>query len=178
MLNLKILSRKMAQEVLATDRNLGHIKAMISISDSEPYVEKAPYGTARVPRVLRLIFDDTIDPNSSWQPPSIKDVQQIINFAKLLRSEDTQGELLIHCEAGISRSSSAALICLTTWGGRGSETKSVLDVYRLNHKAYPNTLMIKYADELLGRDGELSYALKTNPDAEIWNRAYGTRDYW
>lgn len=167
-LNIKVYSRKGAEKALRDDRGIGEIKAMISIADSYPYTAKAPYGTAKVPRLCRLVFDDTSDPNSSWDAPVIHDIVQIINFAKTLQRDQVDGTLLIHCEAGISRSAAAAIICKTTWDGPGLEIESILSTYKQNHKAWPNQLMIHYADVALERDGSLINAVRANPDAELW----------
>lgn len=165
-MEIKVLSRRAAEQALREDRVLGNIKALISIADSHPYTERAPYGTARVPRVLRLIFDDTIDPSSTYVAPTLNEARRIVDFAESIKSSD--GILLIHCEAGISRSAAAAIICKTTWDGAGHEASSIISTYLDNHKAWPNTLLIKYGDEALQRNGALIAAVKANPDAEIW----------
>lgn len=148
------------------DRGIGDIAAMISIADAYPFTASAPYGTAKIPRVLRLIFDDTTQEDYRYYPPNIKDVRRIINFAESMQNHD--GTMLIHCEAGISRSAAAAVICKTVWMGPGKEIDAIFSTYANNRRAWPNTLMIRYADELLNRNGALVAAVNANPDAEVW----------
>lgn len=165
-LEIRVLSRKDAELALREDRSLGNIQALISIADAYPYTKKAPYGTAKVPNVLRLLFDDTTFCSPHFAPPQIEQIKQITEFAKAL--EGLSGTLVIHCEAGISRSAAAGVICKTVWLGPEYESEAILDIYRNNRKAWPNTLMIQYADELLGRNGNLIAAVRDNPDAELW----------
>jgi predicted protein tyrosine phosphatase len=166
-LEIRVLSRKAAERALKEDRVTGNIKAMISIADSYPYTERAPYGTARVPCVLRLIFDDTTNETSFYTPPSLEVAKRIVAFADGVK--DSDGILLIHCEAGISRSAATAIICKSTWDGPGKEEDSIIYTYLDNPRAWPNTLLIKYGDEALNRQGVLIGAVQKNPDAEIWS---------
>lgn len=165
-MEIRVFSRKAAERALKEDRAIGNIKAMISIADSYPYTERAPYGTARVPRVLRLIFDDTTSHTSIYSPPTLDIAKRIVAFANSIK--DSDGILLIHCEAGISRSAATAVICKSAWDGPGKEDESIVYTYLDNPRAWPNTLLIQYGDEALERQGALIDAVKKNPDAEIW----------
>lgn len=165
-MEIRVLSRKTAEQALREDRVIGNIKAMISIADAYPYTEKAPYGTARVPRVLRLVFDDTTCSRWHHSAPHEKDIKRIVDFAQSLQNEP--GILLIHCEAGISRSSAAGIICKTIWLGLGHDADAIIDIYTNNPIAWPNTLMVEYADKILEKNGALIKAIDDNPDAEIW----------
>lgn len=165
-MEIRVLSRKAAEQALREDRVIGDIKAMISIADSYPYTERAPYGTARVPRVLRLIFDDTISQTSAYIPPTLDVAQRIVSFAESVK--DSDGILLIHCEAGISRSAATAIICKSTWDGPGHEDDSIIYTYKDNPRAWPNTLLIQHGDDALNRKGALILAVSKNPDAEVW----------
>jgi len=90
-------------------------------------------------------------------PPTSGDVAAIIRFAETLRG--APGTLLCHCGGGMSRAPAAALICLATWRGPGSETKCVREILRLRAGAAPHAGMICFADELLGLEGRLVHAL-------------------
>jgi predicted protein tyrosine phosphatase len=94
-------------------------------------------------------------------PPTPSDAAAIINFAQKIAHLD--GTLLCHCLAGISRAPAAALICLTTWRGPGSEAASLADLLRLRPAAQPHAGLIRFADDLLHRNGALISALRDSP---------------
>jgi predicted protein tyrosine phosphatase len=63
--------------------------------------------------------------------------------------------VLIHCTAGVSRSTAAAYALWCDWLGPGKEAQAVSAVREVRPKAAPNRLMVKYADQILGRRGRL-----------------------
>jgi predicted protein tyrosine phosphatase len=89
--------------------------------------------------------------------PTSDDMAAIIRFAETLRG--APGTLLCHCGGGMSRAPAAALICVATWRGPGSETECVQEILRLRAGAVPHAGMIRFADELLGLEGGLVRAL-------------------
>jgi predicted protein tyrosine phosphatase len=89
--------------------------------------------------------------------PTADDVSAIARFARTLEGAD--GILLCHCGGGMSRAPAAALICLATWRGPGTEMECVREVLGLRPGAAPHAGMIRFADELLEREGELVSAL-------------------
>ena len=82
-----------------------------------------------------------------------KDIQQIITLARELHS--ATGRVLIHCEAGVSRSSAAALIMYACWLGPGREREAMTRVLAQRPIALPNRRMVEIADKLLDRKGRL-----------------------
>jgi predicted protein tyrosine phosphatase len=86
-----------------------------------------------------------------------EDILRIIRLAEGLRSDT--GRVLIHCEAGVSRSSAAALIMYACWLGPGREQEAMERVLSQRPVAIPNRRMIELADKLLGRGGRLVEAL-------------------
>lgn len=91
-------------------------------------------------------------------PPTSEDVSAIIRFAGAVECVGG-GVLLCHCGGGMSRAPAAALICLATWRGPGAETECVREVLHLRRGAVPHAGMIRFADQLLGREGRLMRAL-------------------
>ena len=67
--------------------------------------------------------------------------------------------ILIHCEAGISRSTATALIMYACWLGPGREREAMERVRKQRPTAVPNRRMVRLADALLGREGRLIDAL-------------------
>ena len=84
------------------------------------------------------------------------DIKRIINLAEQLHSES--GTLLIHCEAGISRSTATALIMYACWLGRGREDEAMQRVIAQRPFSSPNRRMVALADKLLALDGRLLQA--------------------
>lgn len=82
--------------------------------------------------------------------------KEIIEFAK---GWDGSGDILIHCNRGVSRSTAAAFIILCI---REPQTPEVALMRRLRcaaPHADPCPLFVNYADEALGRNGRMADAL-------------------
>lgn len=109
-------------------------------------------------RHLRLDMDDIVQPVEGRTPPSSDHVAQILNFSKNWQ-RDTP--LLVHCWAGISRSTAAAFILLCDLHGPGHEDAIARGLrFRAPH-AQPNRLIIQHADRLMGRDGRMIAAVES-----------------
>lgn len=88
--------------------------------------------------------------------PGRTHVERIIDFLKEHERDDT---LLIHCFAGISRSTATAFIaaCLHNPGTDEAEIARALRL--ASPTAFPNTRIIAFADDLLKRRGRMSAAV-------------------
>ncbi|MFQ5757505.1 MAG: tyrosine phosphatase family protein [Acidiferrobacterales bacterium] len=141
-----IASRTQAEQLLMSKNTGPAIRHIISIgAPGDP----VPAGFELCAAGIRLeFFDDTGEVG-----PQLSDVEQVIDFGKQIQHEG--GKLLVHCEAGISRSSAAALTVLATWLGTGKEQEAVDKTYAAQPHAWPNSQLVELADELLGRDGAL-----------------------
>jgi len=84
------------------------------------------------------------------------DIRRIVDLAEQLRAES--GTLLIHCEAGISRSTATALIMYACWLGQGREDEAMQRVIAQRPFSVPNRRMVALADALLALDGRLLQA--------------------
>jgi len=136
---------------------------MISIGDPG---EPRPEGPHAPKNILRLEFHDTVLADDFYSPRP-EDVQRIIDFAPL--AAGLGGTCLVHCAAGISRSTATSIIVLTTHAGPGSEEQAAIQVLRLVPDAVPNTLLVTFADRLLERDGALIDAVeRTFPSLPFW----------
>lgn len=91
------------------------------------------------------------------QSASITDVEKSLAFAKSLTDDAT---LLIHCMAGISRSTAIAIAVINQALGPGSELQAAKAVKKLRPIADPNLLIIHLADQILKRDNALIEATK------------------
>lgn len=148
-----IASRMQAGQLLTakSDRAIRHLISIGAPSDP------VPAGFERCARKIRLEFHDITQDTDFEFGPRAHHVEQVIDFARTIQHE--QGALLVHCEAGISRSSAAALTVFATWFGAGREQQAVDRTYAAQPQAWPNGLFVALADELLGRDGALIAAV-------------------
>jgi predicted protein tyrosine phosphatase len=62
--------------------------------------------------------------------------------------------VLVHCHAGVSRSTAAAAI-LMCQHAPGKEEAAFLKLLELRKHGWPNTRMVEFADTLLKRDGAM-----------------------
>ena len=85
------------------------------------------------------------------------DAAAIIDFAETIRGVD--GITVCHCGGGVSRAPAAALLCLSVWRGAGSEAECVAEILKLRRGAVPHAGLVRFADEVLERDGRLIRAL-------------------
>ena len=130
------------------------ISCAISITD--PGV-RAPSGFRAVEKKLRLQFIDVRDEGGMGSPPELLHVKQIVQFTEHIARAN--GKTLIHCHAGISRSTAAGFIVLAKILGPGNELEALDHILALRSIAYPNQPMIRMADALLERDGAMHAAL-------------------
>lgn len=111
-----------------------------------------PDGVAR----LSLAFNDVAAPSPGLVAPDREMVAAMLRFG---RSWDGTKPFLVHCEAGISRSTAAAfaLACQAAPGRPESAIASRLR--QASATATPNPLVVALADALLGRQGRMTMAL-------------------
>ena len=109
-----------------------------------------------------LRFHDIIGPVGGMVQPTRDDVAAIVAFGQELveEAEDGRpGHLLIHCHMGISRST-AAMIIMLALANPDEEPDAVVErLVAVRPQAWPNALMVGFADEIMGYDGRLAVAV-------------------
>lgn len=128
---------------------------LISLLDPHSMIE-TPEGIER-DRHLKLGMNDIATPDPSFSAPADQHIQDLIHFAQ---NWDTDQPMLIHCWAGISRSTAAALIVLSVRNADHSEQDLARLLRDRAPHAHPNRLMIDIADRLMARDGRLINAVE------------------
>jgi predicted protein tyrosine phosphatase len=111
-----------------------------------------------------LRFHDVIEPYEGFVPPEPGHVEAILAFGESLRRgaaerEDAMGHLLVHCHAGISRSTAAMAMLLAQTYPDQDEDSIFERLLGIRSQAWPNSRMIGFADRLLGRKGRFDAAL-------------------
>ena len=85
-------------------------------------------------------------------------VNDIINF---VQGWDRQAPILIHCYAGVSRSTAAAYIAMLVLKPELSEMDLAQKLRKLSPTATPNPHIIALADGVLGREGRMVTAIQS-----------------
>jgi predicted protein tyrosine phosphatase len=106
---------------------------------------------------LELRFHDVIDEqNPATIAPQHKDVAEVLNFGRRLsddREKDTH--LLVHCHAGVSRSTAAMAVILAQVVPEAPAKRIFEEVLRIRPQAWPNLRILELGDAILDRRGEL-----------------------
>jgi predicted protein tyrosine phosphatase len=128
------------------------------------------YGTHRR---TTLRFHDAIDPGPGMTLPTRDNVGEILNFGEEIAAETGAAaarHLLVHCHAGISRSTAAMVSLLAQIDPREDEDRLFERVRQIRPQAWPNSLMIGYADDIMGREGRLVGALRRHYGLQLRQR--------
>ena len=104
-----------------------------------------------------LRFHDAIERAPHVVLPRRAHIKAILAFGRDLGGDF--GHLLVHCHAGISRSTAAMAMILAQAFPQESEEAIVDRLLLIRPEAWPNSRMVDIADELLGRVGRLSASL-------------------
>lgn len=105
------------------------------------------------PHRLDLRFNDIAEPRAGLTPPGEADVVALLAFAD---SWDGTRPLLIHCWAGVSRSTAAAYVIACARSKPGREAEWAERLRAAAPSATPNPLIVALADRQLKRDGAMS----------------------
>lgn len=106
-------------------------------------------------RRLHLVFHDIVEAREGLIAPSAAMIAAMLDFG---RARMRETPLLIHCWAGISRSSAAAyILACDRHPGREDELATSLRAHA--PLVTPNRLMVALADDLLGRKGAMVDAI-------------------
>jgi predicted protein tyrosine phosphatase len=103
-------------------------------------------------RHLYIAMSDIIEPLDGHITPGEAHVRQLLGF---VRGWDRAQPMVIHCYAGVSRSTAAAMITACALNPDRNE-RDVADLIReRSPTATPNLRLVAVADQILGRDGRM-----------------------
>jgi predicted protein tyrosine phosphatase len=108
-------------------------------------------------RHLFIGMSDIIEPLDGHILPAEEHVKKLIAFA---RAWDRNEPLVIHCHAGVSRSTAAAFIIACALASSRRETEIAEAIRRASHTATPNRRMVAIADAMLKRGGRMIAAIE------------------
>jgi predicted protein tyrosine phosphatase len=128
---------------------------VLSILDPDHPVPEA-FGRFGEHEKLELRFHDVIEEDPGMAPPRQEDVDRLLAFGRdLMREPSESAHLLVHCHAGVSRSTAAMGLILAQALPSLPGREIMQHVLRIRPKAWPNLRIIEIGDALLGRDGEI-----------------------
>jgi len=129
------------------------ISHVLSILDPQWPVPDA-FGTFGEHARLELRFHDIIEETPGMVLPRREHVEQVLAFGRDMLAEPSgQANLLVHCHAGISRSTASMLLILAQALPQVSAETLAAEVLRIRDKAWPNLRIIEMGDAVLGRAG-------------------------
>ncbi len=138
------------------DRQVSHVLSILDPGHPEPEAFGAYGEHAR----LELQFYDTIEETPGSQGPQPAHVEQILEFGRdILREPANLRHLLVHCHAGISRSTASMTLLLAQAQPHLSAAEVLDQVVHIRAKAWPNLRILELGEEMLLRKGEFSSAV-------------------
>jgi predicted protein tyrosine phosphatase len=106
---------------------------------------------------LRLRLHDICSPLDGYVLPDEAHVADLLHF---VRGWDRRTPLVVHCYAGISRSTASAFACVCALNPDRNEASIARALRRASPTATPNVRIVSLADRLLGRDGRMVAAIE------------------
>jgi predicted protein tyrosine phosphatase len=109
-------------------------------------------------RHLMLGMDDISEPLEGYIIPDDAHVSKLLSF---VRAWDRAAPLVIHCYAGISRSTAGAYVTCCALNPHRDEAAIARALRRASPTATPNIRIVTLADNVLGRGGRMVKAIET-----------------
>ncbi|MEM8974619.1 MAG: tyrosine protein phosphatase [Pseudomonadota bacterium] len=107
---------------------------------------------------LKIAMNDIVEPQPGLVEPAGNHIEELLAF---IDRWNAGGALVIHCLAGISRSSAAAFIALCRLNEKTDEKVIATALREASSTATPNSRMIALADKKMHRCGRMTKAVKT-----------------
>jgi len=148
------------------ERSVTHVLSILDPDHPDPEAFEAYDPHHRT--ILR--FHDIINPVEGMIMPAPEHVEAVLRFGEEVdqnRGEGAEGHLLVHCHMGVSRSTAAMLTLMAQTHPEESEDRLFERLAEIRPQAWPNSLMIGFADKLLSRDGRLVAALRRHYGRQV-----------
>jgi predicted protein tyrosine phosphatase len=105
---------------------------------------------------LKVQVDDITEQLDGFVAPSHSHIEQVLNF---VRGWDRGAPMVVHCYAGISRSTASAFAAACLLNPHRDEISIARQIRAASPVASPNRLIVSLADRALGREGRMLRAL-------------------
>ncbi|HEY0328110.1 MAG TPA: protein tyrosine phosphatase [Rhodopseudomonas sp.] len=130
-----------ASHVLTVMANVGQVQRPRSVSEVNH---------------LRIAMDDITEQQDGFTAPSLAHIERVLDF---VRGWDRAAPLVVHCYAGISRSTASAFAAACALNPHRAEASIAQQIRKASPSASPNRLIVALADRALRRDGRMLRAL-------------------
>lgn len=107
-------------------------------------------------RHLHLMLSDIADPMDAHMLPNRMHVDEYLDF---VRAWDQRAPMLVHCYAGVSRSTAAAYMAACALRPQHAEADVARRLRQASPTATPNRKLVAIADCALGREGRMVEAI-------------------
>jgi len=107
---------------------------------------------------LVLAVDDIAEPIEGYTAPGQEHVERLIEF---VGNWDRAAPMVVHCFAGISRSTAGAYVAACALNPQRDEQQIAWEIRRASRTAQPNARIVSIADRLLKRNGRMVRAVET-----------------
>jgi len=129
----------------------GHVVTLLKDTDR---VARPP--TIAEANHLILGMDDIAEPMEGYIIPCDEHVSRLLQF---VRGWDRARPMVVHCYAGISRSTASAFVAACALNPARDEHAIAQVIRQTSRTASPNARIVAIADRLLGRDGRMIAAI-------------------
>jgi predicted protein tyrosine phosphatase len=142
--------------LLAT-RRPSHLISLLDPLSAFPRAGDVPH--------LRVKVNDITEDAAGWTAPAREHVTEILEFVSGWPRTDP---ILIHCYAGISRSTATAFITACVHNPAFDEEAIAHALRRASPVAWPNRRIVALADAELGRGGRMTRAIESIGPGQSW----------
>ncbi len=149
--NLHICPLSRLHETVAATR-ASHVVSLMGLSAT---VER-PAGIP-AERHLFIRVSDIVEPLEGHVLPEAEHIEPLLAF---VRAWGRESPLVLHCWAGISRSTAAAYIAACALAPERREDEVAWTLREASPSATPNARFVALADDLLGRRGRMVDAIR------------------
>jgi predicted protein tyrosine phosphatase len=108
-------------------------------------------------RHLRIGVHDIAEPADGMVAPGARQVEDVLAFAE---GWDAAAPMVVHCWAGISRSTASAFAIACQRNPHADELDIALSIRRASPSALPNRRIVAFADQILDRRGRMVEAVE------------------
>lgn len=105
---------------------------------------------------LKVSMDDITEQLDGFVAPSELHIEKVLNF---VRGWDRNAPMVVHCYAGISRSTASAFAAVCLLNPHRDEIEIARQIRAASPIASPNRLIVSLADKALRREGRMLRAL-------------------
>ena len=105
---------------------------------------------------LKVSMDDIVEQMDGFVAPNETHIERVLAF---VRGRDRRAPMVVHCYAGISRSTASAFATVCALNPHRDEMSIARLIREASPIAAPNRLIVGLADKALGREGRMLRAL-------------------